>query len=109
MSACRIANCCCSIDRSTHQSNFARFRTLRNVPAAYGGGATLPTPIPAAQFWSFMVYDGQTRSMLETDQKLAGLDSNDKNIKKNADGSVTIWFAPKPPATTMVRQDLEAG
>jgi hypothetical protein len=59
---------------------------------------TLPAPIPAGQFWSFMVYDGQTRSMLETDQKLAGLDSNDKAIKKNADGSVTVWFAPKAPA-----------
>jgi hypothetical protein len=59
---------------------------------------TLPAPIPVAQFWSFMVYDGQTRSMLETDQKLAGLDSNDKAIKKNADGSVTVWFAPKAPA-----------
>jgi hypothetical protein len=58
---------------------------------------TLPAPIPAGQFWSFMVYDGQTRSMLETDQKLAGLDSNDKKIKKNADGSVTVWFAPKAP------------
>jgi hypothetical protein len=59
---------------------------------------TLPAPIPVGQFWSFMVYDGQTRSMLETDQKLAGLDSNQKDIKKNADGSVTVWFAPKPPA-----------
>lgn len=59
---------------------------------------TLPAPIPVGQFWSFMVYDGQTRSMLETDQKLAGLDSTQKDIKKNADGSVTIWFAPKAPA-----------
>ncbi|QAY95758.1 hypothetical protein CWB41_08410 [Methylovirgula ligni] len=59
---------------------------------------TLPAPIPAAQFWSFMVYDGQTRSMLETDQKTAGLDSNQKGIQKNADGSVTVWFAPKAPA-----------
>jgi hypothetical protein len=32
----------------------------------------------------------QTRSMLETDQKLAGLDSTLKDIKKNADGSVTV-------------------
>ncbi len=39
---------------------------------------TLPAPIPVAQFWSFVVYDGQSRSMLETDQKLAGLDSNQK-------------------------------
>ena len=31
---------------------------------------TLPAPMPAGQFWSFTVYDNQTRSMLETDQKL---------------------------------------
>jgi hypothetical protein len=59
---------------------------------------TLPAAVPAGQFWSFTVYDGQTRSMLETDQKLAGIDSNQKDIKKNADGSVTVWFAPKAPA-----------
>jgi hypothetical protein len=58
---------------------------------------TLPAPIPVGQFWSFTVYDGQTRSMLETDQKLAGLDSTEKGIKKNTDGSVTVWFAPKAP------------
>jgi hypothetical protein len=58
---------------------------------------TLPAPIPAGQFWSFMVYDGQTRSMLETNQKFAGLDSNKKDIEKNPDGSVTVWFAPKAP------------
>jgi hypothetical protein len=58
---------------------------------------TLPAPIPVANFWSFVVYDGQTRSMLETDQKLAGLDSNDKALKKNPDGSVTVWFGPKAP------------
>jgi hypothetical protein len=59
---------------------------------------TLAAPIPAGQFWSFVVYDDQTRSLLETDQKLAGLDSNQKDIKKNPDGSVTVWFAPKAPA-----------
>jgi hypothetical protein len=59
---------------------------------------TLPSPIPVGQFWSFTVYDNQTRSILETDQKLAGIDSNQPGIKKNADGSVTIWFSPKAPA-----------
>lgn len=58
---------------------------------------TLPAPIPAKDFWSFMVYSGQHRSMLETDQKLAGLDSNNHSVKPNADGSYTIWFGPKPP------------
>jgi len=45
-----------------------------------------------------MVYSGQHRSMLETDQKLAGLDSNSPSIKANNDGSYTVWFGPKAPA-----------
>jgi hypothetical protein len=59
---------------------------------------TLPAPIPANNFWAFTVYDNQTRSLLETDQKAAGVDSNEKGMKKNANGSVTIWFGPKAPA-----------
>jgi hypothetical protein len=59
---------------------------------------TLPAPIPAKDFWSFVVYDNQTRSVLETDQKSAGVDSNSPDIKANADGSYTVWFAPTPPA-----------
>ncbi len=59
---------------------------------------TLPGPIPAKNFWAFTVYDNQTRSLLETDQKLAGIDSTLPDIKKNADGSVTVWFGPKAPA-----------
>ena len=58
---------------------------------------TLPAPVPAKDFWSFMVYDGQHRSMLETDQKLAGLDSLNPSVKPNADGSFTVWFGPKAP------------
>ncbi len=58
---------------------------------------TLPAPIPAARFWSFTVYDNQTRSMLETDQVSAGLDSTSPNLKKNTDGSATIYFGPKAP------------
>ncbi|MGF6309997.1 hypothetical protein ABIB82_003378 [Bradyrhizobium sp. i1.8.4] len=77
--------------------------TVRDATGTYLDGGktykiTLPAPIPAGQFWSFTVYDNQTRSMLETDQKLAGLDSNQPGIEKNADGSVTVWFAPKAPA-----------
>jgi hypothetical protein len=59
---------------------------------------TLPAPIPAGQFWSYTVYDTQTRSMLETDQKLAGIDSNQKSMKANPDGSYTVYFGPKAPA-----------
>jgi hypothetical protein len=59
---------------------------------------TLPGPVPAKDFWSFMVYDNQTRSVLETDQKTGGLDSNNPSVKANADGSYTMWFSPTPPA-----------
>jgi hypothetical protein len=58
---------------------------------------TLPGPIPMNNFWSFTVYSNQTRSLLETDQKLAGVDSNSKDLKMNADGSATVWFGPKAP------------
>jgi len=77
--------------------------TARDSRGEYLDGAknykvTLPGPIPAARFWSFTVYDNQTRSMLETDQISAGLDSTFPNLKKDADGSATIYFGPKAPA-----------
>lgn len=59
---------------------------------------TLPGPIPANNFWSFTVYNNQTRSLLETTQKTAGVDSLSKELKLNADGSATVWFGPKAPA-----------
>ena len=58
---------------------------------------TLPAPIPAKDFWSFMVYDNQTRSILETDQKTGGVDSNAKGLKLHEDGSATVYFGPKAP------------
>ncbi len=58
---------------------------------------TLPGPVPAANFWSFMVYSGQTRSILETDQRTGGVDSKSPDIKPNEDGSYTVWFGPTPP------------
>ena len=58
---------------------------------------TLPSPIPAKDFWSFMVYDNHTRSILETDQLSGGLDSNAKGFKLNKDGSATVYFGPQAP------------
>ena len=58
---------------------------------------TLPVPIPAKNFWSFMVYSSQHRSILETNQKSGGLDSNNPDVKPNEDGSYTVWFGPQTP------------
>ena len=43
------------------------------------------------------IYDTQTRSQLQTDQQFPTVGSQDKVMKKNADGSYDIYFAPKPP------------
>ncbi|MEN2412172.1 DUF1254 domain-containing protein [Flavobacterium mesophilum] len=57
----------------------------------------LPPGIPAKDFWSFVVYDLQTRSMLQTDQQFPSLGSQNKEIVINADTSVDVYFGPKPP------------
>jgi hypothetical protein len=57
----------------------------------------LPANIPAKTFWSVMLYDNQTRSMLQTDARFPGIGSGDKGLQKNSDGSIDIYFGPKAP------------
>ena len=57
----------------------------------------LPPNPPVKDFWALTLYDTQTRSQLQTDQQFPTLGSQTKGVKKNADGSYDIYFAPKPP------------
>ena len=59
---------------------------------------TIPPNVPAKDFWSFTLYDNQTRSMLQTDERFPGIDDNKPGMIKNADGSWDIYFGPKAPA-----------
>jgi hypothetical protein len=62
---------------------------------------TLPKGIPAAAFWSFTVYDNQSRSMLQTPQRYprAGSQSYPSPAAEaSADGSTVVYFAPTQPA-----------
>ncbi len=57
----------------------------------------LPADAPTAAFWAVTIYDTQTRSMLQTDQKDAGIDSMKEALRYNKDGSIDIYFAPEAP------------
>ena len=78
----------------------AAFVDAKGTPL--NGGKTyrlhMPPNIPAKDFWSFTVYDNQTRSMLQTDQEFPAVGSLTKGLLVNADGSVDVYFGPKAPA-----------
>ena len=62
---------------------------------------TLPPNIPAAAFWSFTLYDNQTRSMLDTPQRYPRAGSQtypSPAAEADADGSTTVYFGPTQPA-----------
>ena len=59
---------------------------------------TIPGDVPAKDFWSLVVYDPQTRSMLQTEQPYPSKNNErNRDLVKNDDGSTTIWFGPKAP------------
>ena len=56
----------------------------------------MPAEIPVKNFWSVVVYDAESRSMLRNSQKFPSRSAyTDPEI--NADGSIDIYFGPKAP------------
>ena len=45
-----------------------------------------------------IVYSGQTRSMIQTNEQFPSVSSQNKGVQKNADGSIDVYFGPKVPA-----------
>ena len=60
---------------------------------------TIPANPPAKDFWSFVVYDPQTRSMLQSkEQPYPSKNSKrDQDLAINPEGSVDLYFGPKAP------------
>jgi hypothetical protein len=67
----------------------------------YDGSKTykvhVPANPPAKDFWSFTLYDNQTRAMLQTDQQFPAIDNNKDGMIKNADESYDVYFGPVAP------------
>jgi len=58
----------------------------------------IPKDTPARDFWSVIVYSMKTKGFLDGVDRV-GLSSKETgHMKVNADGSVDVYFAPKPPA-----------
>jgi hypothetical protein len=57
----------------------------------------VPANVPASEFWALTVYDLETEAFFRDSTHLT-VDSLDKTVSKNADGSVDIDVGPQPPA-----------
>jgi hypothetical protein len=57
----------------------------------------LPANPPAKDFWALTMYDNQTRSQIQTNQKFPTVGSQTKGLRKNDDGSYDIYFGPTAP------------
>jgi hypothetical protein len=59
----------------------------------------IPANVPAKDFWSIVVYDPQTRSMLQTDQPYPSKNNErNRDLAVNPDGSTDLYFGPTVPS-----------
>jgi hypothetical protein len=73
-------------------------RAGNNLNGAKTYSLNIPANVPANDFWSVVVYDPQTRSELQTGQPFPGKNGTRDGLAANADGSVDLYFGPRPPA-----------
>ncbi|MDE2412048.1 MAG: DUF1254 domain-containing protein [Sphingomonadales bacterium] len=57
----------------------------------------VPAKVPTRQFWAVTVYDLDTGGFIR-DAAVVGYDSLDRNLRRNADGSVDFHFSAERPA-----------
>ena len=77
---------------------FGTFHDHRGAPLEGGTNYRLAVPadVPVREFWSVTVYSLKTSSFFLNAPRLT-LSSLDKDLRKNADGTVDLYFGPKPP------------
>jgi hypothetical protein len=84
------------------QSQFYLMITVDKEGHALDGGVAyrlhVPALVPVTQYWSMTVYNRNTHTFIRN-ARWMGRSSQTPGLKTNADGSVDIYFGPKPPAT----------
>ncbi len=76
----------------THETNKGE-----RLNGSYTYRLRVPANVPARQFWAADVYDAETAAFIR-EVPVVGIDSYKQKLKKNSDGTVDIFFAPKPLA-----------
>lgn len=56
----------------------------------------MPPKVPVRNFWAITTYDLETASYIRN-MKKSSIDNTQKQLQKNKDGSVDIYFGPKAP------------
>jgi len=58
----------------------------------------LPPNVPAKSFWSVIVYDAESASFTDNPEKKYTVNSLQKKLSFNEDGSIDVYFGPDAPA-----------
>jgi hypothetical protein len=58
---------------------------------------TLPKDIPESRFWSVMLYDRRTRSMLQSGQPKPDIGNQSGTVATNPDGTTDVYLGPTAP------------
>ena len=79
--------------RARSTGSVSRDRTGAYLDGGKSYKLTVPLPVPGKLFWSVTVYDTDTRSQIQTDQKKAALRSLFE-LKDAAGKTVELYFGP---------------
>ena len=61
----------------------------------------VPADVPVALFWDVSVYANDGRIYIENETGVVNIGSRTKDVKKNEDGSTSIYFGPNPPSEAL--------
>jgi hypothetical protein len=85
----------------TRSSKLVSLSTFRDKSGRWLQGENsyrlrIPSAPPEGGSWTLTIYDAETRSFIETEQRIVGVDSR-MDLASNDDGTIFLYFGPKEP------------